>query len=296
MSDSKQIATPETPKGLVAVTNKQDKITKEQLLELVKTLAIFDEDKEINLTKIAQSAGKRMDLFMKSKADEIREIELTQKVVVIQTYQGNTGKQGTYTSNKKVFLLFLSWLSPMVMISMLDIVDELFTKGHTSIDGKDRLTLEEHKAIMLLTQFIQYKDNCKLAIKTAVDELAKKYNGNYGKANIEFNKIADYNPLEIDKEYEQMCLILGQKELRSMAKFDKVFQSNPNRLVKTVLYSIGITNNLDIEKVINPVLKFMGLHEISIVQDTESFGLYGVLELPNQEKLKLGSEVLNIEQ
>ena len=272
----------------ITIKKQDNALTTEELYELVKSLTILDEDNEVNLTKIGKLFGKRVDKFKQANADFLDEIGVTQngEAQLLRIKYSIDKEQGTFTSSPEVLLEFLRYCNPRIAVKMNTIIKDLFTKGYTSIDGKERLTLEEHHLVALIVSHIQYKDNCKETIKQAVEILSSKYLDNkYAKANLEFNQLANYNLKDIDKDYEQMCLVYGNKELKSLSKFDKLFQAQPDKLIQVVLTAIEIVYDLNIKKLTTSVFDYKNMYNVGIVKDDKSIGTFGIIHMPNNESL-----------
>ncbi|MGL4758952.1 MAG: KilA-N domain-containing protein, partial [Patescibacteria group bacterium] len=257
MSDSKQIATPEAQNGFVAVTKKQDKITNQELLNLVKSLTVLDEDNEVNLTKIGKLFSKRTDRFLQQYQAVIKEISALQKwnTDIIRQKQGGS-EQGTFTNNSLVLIEFFRYCDPIIAIKMTSIVEELFTKGRVSLTGEKTYTFAEVELFSQVWEFVQQKQNCKDIILQAVKKIAKDNEVEMPKAWLKFNELSGYNAKTIDIDYEQMCDINGIKYLKSSSKFERCFQGSPTKLMKVVLRAMEIVYNINFDKVVEDLFDY----------------------------------------
>jgi hypothetical protein len=253
-------------------------------------ISMFEVDKEkglVNLTKIAQYFGK--DIFdWKRLPNTVRYLEaleaknsLRDNLVVV-----NGGdKPGTWAS-KQIARKFSAWVSLDFELYLDDKIDELFTKGYTSIDGQSRLTQKEYLLVEQLASYYQYTDNIDIECKNAIKTLSNRYNGDYAKANIEFNRLANYDLKEVRTKYEQTCLVHGIKCLKSTNKKDMTFIADPYKLVANAWTAICINNNIDNFELGKEIVEFLVIRDISLTRDCTSVGLLQQLQ-PNNSLLRL---------
>jgi hypothetical protein len=147
----------------VAHVKANKSISTTELFEIIQSLSVLDNDKEINLTPIAKAFGKRIDTWKRNSADILQEIRITQNADsdVIRIKQGFDGNQGTFTNNPDVFLEFLRYCSPKIAIKMTRIVSELFQTGKVELKPVKSLSTEE-----ILEMALAEIKASKLALKT----------------------------------------------------------------------------------------------------------------------------------
>ena len=168
------------------------------------------------------------------------------------------------------------------MNKFLDQIEQdIESKGYTTFDGQLRFTTKESIAISMFAEAYQSYYFVKDAMNKAIDKLAVKYNGSYAKAHKTFSDLAGYNLNDLKESYLQQCLVTGDKELKSLSKFDLALRTCPLLFVNILIASIEILNGGDYTRLVNGIKEFVNIKELSVNKDCSTIALIGCLNPEN---------------
>lgn len=124
-------------------------------------------DGKVNLTKICQHFGKRLDVWLKTKStkDFLKSYSKVTPNGGIQVILGKDKEQGTF-GTRQVALKLAQWISPEFEVFCIQKLDELFQTGKTELN-KPALP-----ASLTIDQILQLNQNAIVKLKEKNKELA----------------------------------------------------------------------------------------------------------------------------
>lgn len=171
------------------------------------------------------------------------------------------------------------------MLGFLDEIEQnIKDKGYFNFTGKILLDVNEWVAVDIFSEYCQSYEYVKQEMKLAIDNLAKKYDGNYAMAYMQFNKDTDYNLKDLESLYEDYCDMSGHRRLKSISKLDMTMICRSDKFVDLFLHSIKINHKIDGTKLSLSIKDLMNVRKLTINKDSTTVALFEYLRPDNHLK------------